>query len=350
LTTFDQADKIINELKKAGVENQQVKYLNWFNDGAKQTLPDAVSVLSCLGGEGDLEKLTKNKNAKIYPNVSFTKVSNTTFDNFSVRDDTARLTYNEPALIYDLSIPKNYFDYNSSYSYVVSPNVYDHVVTEFNSEFNYKNLSVGDFANSINSDFSEAKFADRVKSLKLTVAAIEKLAKDNNSLMASAPNKYAAKYIDIFSDMPLSASGANIIETHVPFLQMVYSGYKDMATEPINMTSGDFSLTKLLSFATSPSFTFGYEKSSVIMNTGYTEYYSFCFDDWKKDAVELYKAYSEATEKVRGKSIVSHNILKNGICQLKYEDGTVFYINDTNEDITSGGKIIKAKSYICEEG
>ena len=131
---------------------------------------------------------------------------------------------------------------------------------------------------------------------------------------------------------------------------MVYSGYKDMFCSPINLSYGEFSLTKLLSFATAPNFTFGFEKSSVIMDTNYTEYYSFCFEDWKEDAVELYKAYSKATEKVRGESVVGHKLLKNGLCVLTYENGGVFYINDTQSDITYNNQTVKAKSYIYEEG
>ncbi len=349
LTTFEQAEEIIDSLSKEGIDNQYVKYLNWFNGGAKQKLADRIKVLSCLGGKKGLKNLFETEKAHIYPNVSFTAVTNSLFDGFSVRKDAARLTYNESALIYELSIPKNFFDYESDYTYVVSPWRYDSVITKFLSKYSYGNLSIDGLASQINSDFDEQKYAERTKSLELTEAAIAKLSGDK-SIMASAPNKYATKYVDLMTDMPVSTSGANIIDTEVPFLQMVYSGYKDMSCSPINLSYGDYSLAKLLSFATAPSFAFGYEKSSVIMDTGYTEYYSFCFDDWKQDAVELYKAYNEVTSKVRGESITSHKLLKNGLCELTYENGTVIYINDTNKDIVYKGKTVKSDYYICEEG
>ncbi len=349
LTTFEQAQEIIGELAQEGIGNQAVKYLNWFNGGAKQTAPNKVKVLNCLGGKKGLEKLFESENAVIYPNVSFTSVTNSLFDGFSVRKDVARLTYNEAALIYELSIPKNFFDYNSDYKYVVSPTVYDKLATKFLGKYSYDSLSIDDLASQINSDYDEEKYAERTEALELTKEAIKKLS-DEKSVMASNPNLYAAGYVDLMADMPLADSGANIIDAEVPFLQMVYSGYKDMFCSPINLSYGEFSLTKLLSFATAPNFTFGFEKSSVIMDTNYTEYYSFCFEDWKEDAVELYKAYSEATEKVRGESVVGHKLLKNGLCVLTYENGGVFYINDTQSDITYNNQTVKAKSYIYEEG
>lgn len=349
ITTFEQAEEIIGELAKEGISNQAVKYLNWFNGGAKQTTPNKVKVLNCLGGKKALNKLFETKNAQIYPNVDFTTVTNSLTDGFSVRKDAARLTYNEAALLYELNIPKNFFDYNSDYEYIVSPTVYGKIADKFISKYKYDNLSVDSLAAGINSDFDDAKYAERTKALELTFNTIKKLA-SKRSLMASAPNKYAAGYVDFMTDMPINSSGANIIDTDVPFLQMVYSGYKDISARPVNLSYGEYSLAKLLSFATSPSFTFGYEKSSIIMNTGYTEYYSFCFDDWKEDAVKLYKDYTEATQKVRGKSIKSHELLSSGLCVLTYENGGVFYINDTEEDIVHNKETVKSGSYIYKEG
>ena len=349
LTTFSQAEEIISVLKDAGIEEQYVKYLNWFNGGAKQTVADKIKVLKCIGGKKGLNKLIESGNAKIYPDVSFTAVTNTFFDSFSTRKDAARLTYNETALIYDINIPKNFFDYNSSYAFVVSPNSHDKIITKFLKKYSYENLSLNDLTSQINSDFNEDKYADRTKSLELTLKAIEKLAEKHN-IMASAPNKYAAKYVDIMADMPITTSKANIIDTEVPFLQLVYSGYKDMSCRSINLSYGDYSLTKLLTFATAPSFTFGYEKSSIIMDTNYTEYYSFCFDDWKEDAIEIYKEYSKVSDKVRGESIISHKFLNNGLCEIIYENGVTLYVNDTDNDITLKGEKISAKSYIIKEG
>ncbi len=349
LTTFEQAEKIIAELSESGIKNQKVRYLDWFNGGAKQTIADKVKVLGCLGGKKGLEKLMKNENAEIYPSVDFTTVSNTLFDSFSVRKDAARLTYNESALLYPMSIPKNYFDYNADYSYIVSPTVYDETVTKFLKAYDYENVALSDLANRLNGDYDEKRYTDRKESLKLTVSAIEKLSEKHN-IMASAPNMYAASQVDIMTDMPMSSAGANIIDTNVPFLQIVYGGYKDMTSSSINLSYGDYSFARLLAFGVAPSFAFGYEKSSVIMDTSYTEYYSFNFDDWKEDAVKLYTDYLKATEKVRGESVVSHKILSEDIYEIAYENGEILIVNDTDADYTYGGQTVSAGSYIYKEG
>lgn len=349
LTTFKQAEEIINELNKAGIENQKVKYLDWFNGGAKQTLADKVKVLGCLGGNKSLQKLMKNENAEIYPNVNFSAVSNTLFDSFSVRKDAARLTYNEAALLYPMSIPKNFFDYNADYSYIVSPTIYDDTITKFLKKYEYKNIALSDLANQLNGDYDEMRYTDRTASMELTVSAINKLSEKLN-IIASAANLYAVPTVDILTDMPVSSAGANIIDTDVPFVQLVYSGYKDMTTSSINLSYGDFSLSRLLAFGTAPSFTFGYEDSSVIMDTEYTGYYTFCFKDWKEDAVDLYTDYAKAMEKVRGVSVTGHKAISEDVYEITYENGCVIIVNDSNADIKYGGQTVAAGSYTYKEG
>ena len=349
LTTFEQAEEIIEELNESGIKKQKVRYLDWFNGGVKQTIADKIKVLGCLGGKKGLEKLMKNEDAEIYPSVNFAAVSNTWFDSFSIRKDAARLTYNESALLYPMSIPKNYFDFNADYSYIVSPTIYEETITKFLKNYSYENIALSDMANQLNGDYDETRYTDRTKSLELNLSAIKKLS-EKHSIMANSPNLYAVSQVDLMTDMPISASGANIIDTNVPFLQIVYSGYKDMSVPSINLSYGEYSLSRLLAFGTAPSFTFGYEKSSVIMDTSYTEYYSFNFEDWKEDAVNLYKDYCKATEKVRGQSVNKHKIIAEDIWEITYENGVVIIVNDSDADFAYGGQTVSAGSYIYKEG
>ncbi len=349
LTTFEQAQEIIGELDKNGVKNQQVKYLAWFNGGMKQTLPDKVNILGCLGGKKGLEALMESSKAEIYPNVKFTTTVNKLFDSFSVKRDAARLTYNEAALMYPISAPKNYFDYKSEYSYIVSVNRYKEIIGSFMKKYSYENLSLEDIARRLNSDFDEDKYIERHESLEMTSAVIESLAKEYN-IMASAPNLYAVKNVSIMTDVPTETTKKNIISLEVPFLQMVYSGYKDMASAPANISYGNFSASHLIAYATLPNYTFAYEKSSEIMNTNYSEFYSICYKDWIKDAVAVYGAINENAAKLRGQSIVSHRILDSGLVELTYENGAMYIVNDTSTEIIDGDTTLAAGEFIFKEG
>lgn len=348
LTTFEQAGEIAKELSDDGIKDQHMRYIAWFNGGMKQTVADKVKIESVLGGKKGLTALNKTKGVTLYPNVSFTTATNTLFDSFSVKKDAARLTYNETALLYPISIPKNFFDYNSDYSYIVSVKRYDEYITKFSKNYNLENLAVDDISRYLNSDFTETRYAERASSLKITDKALSTLS-GKYKLMASAPNLYAIDNTGIMVDMPIGTSGDNIISLQIPFLQMVISGYKDMACSPINISYGDFSVANLLSFATLPNYTFIKESSSVIMNTNYTELYSVCFDDWKKQAVETYNAVAQVAQKVRGVSIKSHNFFESGLCELVYENGITLIINNTDSAVDYADSSIEAGEYILKE-
>lgn len=348
LTTFKEAGEISDELKASGISDQHIKYLAWFNGGMEQTVADRVKILGVLGGKKGLDALSKKQGVTLYPNVSFTSAANTLFDSFSVKKDAARLTYNETALLYPISIPKNFFDYSSDYSYIVSVARYEENIKGFSKQYTLDTLSVDDISRYLNSDFAEDRYTERSESLKTTDKALSTLS-EKYSLMASAPNLYAFDDVTLMTDMPVGTSGDNIISQQIPFLQMVLSGYKDMACSPINISYGNFSLSHLLSFATLPNFTFTKESSSALMNTDYTELYSVCFDDWKSQAVEMYNKISEVAKKVRGASVESHNISANGLTELKYENGVTLIINDTSSDIAYEGVKLSAGEYIIKE-
>lgn len=348
LTTFEQAEQIINELKKDGIEEQKVKYNGWFNGGIRQTSPIKVNVLSCLGGKKQLDKLISSGKADIYPNVSFTEVSGGWFDGFSPRQDAARLTYNEIALIYGISIAKDYFDFSGSYKYLASPAAYRKTVGNFLKKYNYDKVSLEDLTSCLNSDFSKKSYTDRSAALKLTNEAIADIAEKCN-IMASAPNLYSATAVSVMTNIPTETSGANIIDKAVPFLQIVYSGYKDMTTAPINTSYGDFRFSHLLSFGVAPNYMFGYEKSSEIVGTEYSELYSLCFEDWREDAVQLFGEYSKVMNKLRGSSVISHKISDNGVCEIIYDNGCTLVVNDTSSLTVYGGDQLAAGAYILKE-
>ena len=348
LTSFDQARQIAEDFAGEGITNQHVQYLAWCNGGLKQTLMSKVNPVSCLGGNKAFKKLMDYKGATVYPNIVLTKTSDSMFDGFSVRRDAARLTYKESALVYPVSIPKSYFDYSKAYSYIVSPSKYEKTVDAFLKKYNYNTVSLDDIARTLNSDFSEKTYVERSSSLKLTKAALDKIAADR-AVMAAAPNLYAVPAVMIMTDIPLSTSGANIINSEIPFLQMVFSGYKDMACAPANLSDGNFDLTRLLCYATLPNYLFSFAESSAVKDTAYSYLYSLYYRDWQDEAAGMYHSYVKDMNKVRGQTIIRHTVLENGIVTVEYENGGVFIINDTLSELGYSSQPIPPKSYLFKE-
>ncbi len=350
LTSFEQAEEIINSFSKKGIEDIKVKYSGWFNGGIRQTDISKVSVLSCLGGKKDLNSLMKNKKADIYPEINVSQVTNKLFDNFSVKNDAVRLTYNETALIYPISLSRNTFDYDAKYTYLLSPSKYSERIKNFTKKYTHKNLALSDLASTLNSDFSPANYTNRITAKKNVEDSLKHLSK-KASIMASAPNKYAIRFTDIMVDMPLGTMDANIFDAEIPFVQMVLSGYKDMACEPINISDNEDDLLTLMAYNTLPNYTMMYAKSSVLKDTDYAHLYSLNFKDWQKKSIKLYTSYIKDMQKVRGCTVTGWEILAEDVIKITYDNGAVFVINKSEQSFAIQGTNLENGSYaFFEEG
>jgi len=348
LTSFEQAEKIVDNLSEMGIPEMKVRYSGWFNGGLRQTDISKMKILSCLGSKKKFSKLMENKKADIFPQINVLQVSNKLFDGFSVKNDAIRLTYNETALLYPLSLSRSDFDYEAKYSYLLSPSKYIERAKSFNKKFDYQNVAISDLATLLNSDFSSSENINRVSSQKITTDTL-KLLKENRNIMASVPNKYAVPYVDIMVDMPIGTSGANIFDLEIPFVQMVFAGYIDMACEPINISDNKGDLLTLMAFNTLPNYTFMYAESSVLKDTDYSNYYSLSFNDWKEDAVKLYIEYSNNMQKVRGSTVTGWEILADNVVKVSYENGYVLIINKNNTPYETEEFKVSAQGYILKE-
>lgn len=344
LTTFKQAGEITEAFKAAGINQQRIRYYAWCNGGAKQSVLNSIKIVSCLGSGRELEKLSDGKTL-VYPDIIFTKVTGRAFDGFSVWRDAAKLTYNEAALIYPVSLSRNWFDYTAGYKYLVSPAKYEKTADKLLKKYKYGNMALADIASDINSDFSKSSYTDRSSSLKITEKLLSRFS-ENHGIMSSAPNMYAFSVSDILTDMPVCSSGANIIDTEVPFLQLVLSGYKDMASEPINISYGDFSAARLAEYCMLPNYTLSYAESSAVKDTDYSALYSLNWKDYKDAAVKRYLEMNEKIGFLRGQSVISHKILPDGLTVSEYENGARLISNTTASSLDYGGKTVDAGEYI----
>ena len=246
--------------------------------------------------------------------------------------------------MYPLSLSRGDFDYQGKYNYLLSPAKYATKIKAFNKKFNYKNVALSDLTTTLNSDFYAKNSTNRVSSQKQTEEALALLEK-GRKIMASAPNEYAIKYTDIITDMPIGTSGANIFDLEIPFVQMVLGGYVDMTCEPINISDNKVDLLKLMAYNTLPNYIFIHSKSSVLKDTDYSDYYSLCYDDWQKEAVELYNSYCKDMQKVRGKTITGWEMPLENIVKITYENGWVLMINSGKQAYDDGSVNIAGQSY-----
>src|SRR5690606_31319073 len=189
LTTYEQAEKIIDDLKSLDISNIKFKYTGWFNGGINHFIPTNIKLQRQLGGRREFKKLIESlddTNIEFFPDVCFTHAyRNKLFDNFSVRKDAARFLDREVAKIYDFNPATTVTDKKKDPYYIVNPTSLGNIIDSFlrhYKRFEQRGLSLRYMGNELNSNFKENQLVDREQSKNLLVKQLEKLKDENYKL------------------------------------------------------------------------------------------------------------------------------------------------------------------------
>ncbi|MFC4600782.1 DUF5696 domain-containing protein [Cohnella hongkongensis] len=355
LTTFGQAQEILEALLDGGVRSIQLRYLGWFNGGVNHELPTAVKPDEELGGREGLEKLAdfaKKRGVALYPDVALTRVYHDS-DSFRPSRHAARYLTKKPALIYpynpatfrrDPSLPADSY-------YVLSSRFLPEVTDKFAKAYRAYELdgvSLRELGDALNADYRDGQTIDRAQAKRIVQQQLGALAESGLDLMAAGGNGYVLPHVDKLVDIPMSDSGYHITDESVPFYQLVLHGYADYAGQPINLAeTADPRLAMLKALETGASlyFTWSYAPSSEVKETAFNHLYSIHYAYWLEQATRMYAELNEAVGHVRHEAIVDRRKLENDVVQVTYEGGLRVIVNYGVRDVNVQGLTIKGRDY-----
>ena len=161
--------------------------------------------------------------------------------------------------------------------------------------------------------------------------------------MAVKGNFYMLKNIDSVIDMPLKTSvpqsGAYC---PVPFILFVLHGIADYSGEPINTRINlQETLLKYIEYGACPHFEWNYEP---VVNQ--TESDIFYYDNTINAAAEFYSKANDALNDLRDARMTDHYEVDDGVFCTEYDTGSMIYVNYTNEDFSTLGVVVEARSFL----
>lgn len=336
LTTFENAKTIMDELKKAGVSQQVIRYLGWANGGLASTAPSKLKVVKDLGGEKELKNLisyVKEQGNEIYLDLDFAYVNAVSmFDGLDMKKDTAK-TIDGKTAFYQTYNPIVQA-YNTQVAYVISAKTigdyYAKISEKYASLFGEeaKTVSLGSLGFALNSSQDEDFPLNREDSKDYTVSAMGKIAEDFDSVLVQNGNAYTWKYADTVLDIPLDSSNRITTTAEVPFLGILLHGYINYTGEAINMAGDyEYTLLKTIENGANPYFVVAYDNIAELKLNRYTEYYAVEYGVWKESIIKEYEKLSEVLSPLQDKLIVGHEILSDRVVKVTYENGTQIYLN-----------------------
>lgn len=337
VTTYSQAQSLIEDLQNSGVPNLMVRYQGWLKGGINHVLPKKVKLERLVGNKKELEifvQFLTDKEIPLYPDVSFSEVRNDGLLNGFIKSRDASYFLNRRVAYKNTHNICTYQPIDDQRKWLVSPARMPSLMGSFTRS--YKNydipgLSVGHLGYELYSDFrtKQQRLVDRQQALEIITGELATMKADGLMLMADRANKYLLPYLQHISDVPLYTSGLQIVDQSIPFYQMVLSGLVTYSAPAANLVDQDGVryLLKLLETGSAPSFTVAHAVSAKVKHTQFNDLYSINYDDLKRDILALYAEASAVLDSLWCQEIIDHKVLTDEVFLTQYADGTTIIVN-----------------------
>jgi hypothetical protein len=244
ITTFKQAEKIMDLLKKEGISNVNLMYTGAMNGGLNFRSPNRISFQSELGGLRGFNNLysdIRDMDYNMYNQVDFTRIYK---NGHGLRagmgsTDTSRHLNKQTAAL-SIYWPGDGNRMHQSFSAIVNPLVYDSVAENFIRNYekvDSNNIYLTTIGSLLNSNFNENMEVTREESKLLTTELLQKLKDAGYNMKLDSGNAYTLKYADSLTNVPTNSSNRRLESYPIPFVGMVLKGYIPFTTEAINRSS-----------------------------------------------------------------------------------------------------------------
>ncbi len=358
MTTYEQADQILDMLYKAGISDVRMSYQGWFNRGVYHDAADKVKLIKAVGSKSELEALStrlEENGGKLFLDVAFQQVPYTSKRFNDVLEASkyfsgyvVSMGALNPATMRQTSTLTWYDEL--SY-FIMSPRFLPWYVGHFRdaaADIDVSGYSLRDLGDVLASDKKRTDVIDRQEAEQVVVGQLKDLNATGKSLMANGGNAYAFGQVTDIVGAPTQYSKFYIVDQQIPFYEMVIHGCIDYSGQSLNLMDQDADEEMVLSFieyGVAPRFTFSYEDSSNIKYTSSADMYSVCYTTWMEDAQDIYEQISGALSKVQGAEMIHHEVLDNGLAAAEYDNGVMIYVNKTDEALDAGGVTVEPMSY-----
>lgn len=358
LTTYEQAEDILKQLKGAGVADLSAKYTGWFNTGVNQQSAAKVKLVGRLGGKSDIKSLATYASATggldLFLSGKFMYVmKDKLMDGFGINRDAAKFVSREVCELYTLDpiIYQTNEDYEEcDLYYLVKPSYTIANIDKFLdtiSTYGVRNIGFEDVGNTLAGDYNPKDRVSREASMNKQVDKMKALKESGSLVMTASGNQYAVPYSDYVTDVDIDPRAVNIIDESVPFYQIALHGLVNYSGSAINLSEDQTDMIlKSAETGAGLFYAFMYAPTSVLQDGEYTQYYACNFMDWKDTAVELYNRFESELGDVYNQYIAAHEKISSGVYKTTYENGKTVLVNYNYADYNYNGTTIPKRDFV----
>lgn len=342
MTTLTQVQSIVNRYVDGGAEYVQVLLRGWTKHGYGYT-PDTASAASAIGGRKGLEAL--DRFAGETPEVRFYLET----DVFSAQEGKGRFSAGRDVI--QQGNGSQVTDQEQKQFLITPTKSWENFLKTYDAVKPYSHLLLGF------EGLGCRVYQDQKKDAAVTRADTReiwtKILSQQGQAAVEGGNLYALSCAQMLYNVPVTASGNEIMDREIPFFQMVVYGSIPYSGEPGNLAY-DLNLTKLqwIEYGCLPHFELTQESPTLLQDTGYNTLFTCENEEWIGRVLEL---YTELKTQVwpytaGGVAMTSHEEVENELVRVTYSNGTVIYLNYGETDQTVDGAVVNAMDYLVMGG
>jgi len=355
MTSFEEAEAMVNELMDKGVHNLSVVFKGWGEGGLNGNNPDKFPVAKELGGKNRLLELKKILEERGIPLFLYADYTNAYGSNggFSPNADAIRtISNNVLSDTYYL-----WFDAESSSDltvYYINPKLSTEIAKSDAEQFDkmgMDSLALGKTGSLLLSDHHPKSKMSRMQAAgeyeKLAASLLGRM----DHLGVYMPNEYLWKYSSQMFEMPLYSSQYMFSTDTVPFLQIALHGYVDYFSSPANYNANPQEyVLRMVEYGAYPSYKLTNEPSWKLKNTLSNDMFTSYFDDWKDEIASTYEKMNAVLKQVQDATIEQRNVLDWGVVEVVYSNGKKIIVNYRGKDISYENQMVPEMDFILVGG
>jgi len=355
LTTFDQAEKIIDEFISRNITDMNVIFSGVVNGGLSSSIQDRIQIERVLGGKREYNRFLESLNTLNIP--VFTQVNTMTassyrrvFDsfNYSSRRLNGQLsrdfTYHYPSRLPFSETP---YDHRGD-DYIISPEYYNSIFNRLNRSFDQDPLFFTFLGSRLAGNYDKGNLIYLQDSMTLQQELLKGM---DNPTMLTNPLAFAIPYASFIVDLPVETTLYSIIDYEIPLLQLVLSGIVDYSTESININntrSTRYNFLKAIETGSNLKYTLTYNDSRDLIDTQYNFYMATHYVNWL-DIIESQINEINSLGIHQG-HIINHQRVLNNVFLVTYSHGLSIMINYNLSPVVIDGQTIPERDYKIWEG
>lgn len=339
-TTYEQAQQIMENLSKRGVESISANLLGWTKEGYLE-YPSGYTPAVKLGGINSLKQLSdyaKANKVQLFLQDNYVEAWKGS-DGFSTRSDVV--------------VGANHFAVTDRYSELFYLNagkqnshfqskILDPIRKLDITGINFDGIGYQDYY-----DYNDDYPLTREGTAKQWTEMMEKSIKQFGGAASIGGNGYSLKNSSRLFGIPMEDSGFFFTDETIPFYQMAVHGLIPYSGDPQNLFyDPQLQYLKMVEYGYMPYYQLTMNYSEDLKDTYYSDLFSSSYHNWVDQSVQHYKEMNEKLQPVWSQAMKEHRKLQKDVYEVVYEDGTRLIVNYSPREVKVEDHLVPDKNFI----